>query len=153
MKVVLVQNVEKFGKKGEVIEVSPGYGVNYLIPRGLAVKATPEAIQTAKMIAIKKKEKKEQIEEKVASLGKKIDRKTFQIKVKASKSGRLYASLTKAEVTDSLKKQWGLEGTGSEIFVDLAQPIRDAGRYPLTVSVSSGGEKKDHEIILSVIAE
>jgi large subunit ribosomal protein L9 len=153
MKVVLIKDVEKVGKRGDVVEVSTGYGVNFLVPQGLAMNATVDAIHTAQMASLQKKTKKVEMETKVAALGSKIDKKTFQLKVKASKSGRLYGSLTKSEVTAVLTREWGLEGAGAEINVDLAQPIRDAGRYPLTVKVSTGAGEEPHDIILSVVAE
>jgi len=153
MKLVLLQDVEKLGKKGDVAEVSSGYGVNFLVPKGLAMVATPDAMNRARAASLQKKTKKAQLQAKIASIGTKIDKKTFQIKVKASKSGRLYASLSKVAVTEELKRQWGLEGNRAEVKVDIAQPIRDAGRYPLDVVVVSDTGEEKHEIILSVVAE
>lgn len=153
MKVVLVKDVEKIGNRGDVVEVATGYGVNGLIPKGFALKATVDAINRAKTASAQRKAKATKVQTQIASLGDKVDKKKLQIRVKASKSGRLYGSLAKPELTAIIAKEWGLEGSGAEVSVDLAQPIRDAGRYPLSVKVSTDATEKSHEIILSVVAE
>ncbi len=153
MKVILRSDVKGVGQRGTIVDVASGYGVNFLIPQGLAEAATPDSVNRAKALSQRKTDKQVETQSKVASLGKKIEKKTFLIKVKASKSGRLFGSLTKNEVVDSLRKEWGLQNTESEIKVDLAQPIRDAGRYPLSIEITTGSISEKHDIILSVVAQ
>ena len=87
MKVVLTQDVEKIGNKGEVVEVSRGYGVNYLMKKGFAVQATKEAIARAKTVKKQKKEKVAQAGGAVDQIAKKIANKKVQIEANASQGG------------------------------------------------------------------
>jgi large subunit ribosomal protein L9 len=153
MKVVLIKDVAKLGQKGEVAEVSKGYGVNYLIPQGLAEPGTRDAIQKARIASKQKKEKKEEAQEKVSSIANKVNKKKVQIEANGAKGGRLYASLSAHEVSDMLAKKWGVNKETIEIDVSLAQPIKEAGKYPLDVSISGGEEKRQVEIVISVVIE
>lgn len=153
MELVLVRDVEKLGKKGDVVDVSKGYGVNYLVAKGFGVSATKEAIRQAKAASVQKKEQQEELGGKVEHLAKEIAGKSFQVKAKATKGGRLYGSLDAVEVIGQLEKVWKIKGTGIHVEIDLAQPIRETGRYPLEVTISSDDRSEKVEIILTVILE
>ena len=153
MEVVLLKDVEKLGKRGEVVEVTKGYGVNYLVAKGLAVSATKEAIKQAQAASQRKQEKEEELGEKVAKLTRSIDGKPYKVKAKATKGGRLYGSLDAAEITKQLKNQWKVHGSDISIEIELAQPVRETGRYPIDVTISSSDRSEKVEIILTVILE
>lgn len=153
MKVVLTQDVEKIGKKGEVVEVARGYGVNYLINNGLGLQATKEAIARAKVISKRKKEKAVEAESSVEQIARKFENNKVQITANASKGGTLYGSLSADDVRKHLEKVWKLDGKDVEVGVDLAQPIKDTGKYPLEVKLTAGGVEKKIDIILTVVLE
>ena len=153
MKVVLIQDVAKIGLRGDIAEVSSGYAVNFLIPRKLADAATEESIRRAKIQKREKKEKKEELGGYIESLSKRVRGKEFQIKVAASKGGRLYGSMSGEDVASALKKVWDIKRQELEVFVDLAQPIRDSGKYPLDGILSGGEVKRTVELVVSVVVE
>jgi large subunit ribosomal protein L9 len=153
MKVVLMSDVPNTGKRGSVVEVSKGYGVNYLIPRGLAKIATDEAIAKAKAATKHKKEKIAETGSFLDHLARKISKKKFQIIANASKGGTLYGSLSSRDVSSELAKLWGADERNVDVMVDLAQPIKETGKYPIDVVLKGGGVEKKVEIILSVVLE
>jgi large subunit ribosomal protein L9 len=153
MKVVLLKDVAKTGRKGDVVEVSNGYGVNHLIPKGLAAIATKDAINKAKLADKQKKEIKKEAGGFIDQLAERVDGKKFQISVKASKGGRLYGSLDAKEVSKGLEKQWKVDEGQVSLMVGLAQPIRDTGKYPLEVEISSEDHKRKVDIVLAIVLE
>lgn len=153
MRVVLAQDYENLGKKGDVVEVKDGYGMNFLVPKGIAMIATEEAIAIAQEKTKKRKERKEQMLGMVDSIAKTANKKTFEMKVKVSSGGRTYSAVGAEEVAGELGKQWNLDGSDVKIEIDLAQPIKELGKYPLDVTLSSADSKKKIEIVLQVVEE
>lgn len=153
MKVVLLKDVKNVGKKGEVVNVSSGYGVNYLIPEGFAEPATKDNVQRAKQKTKERKERKEMQSGMVQNLSNKVRGKKFQIKTEANKSGRLYGSLDRAEIEKELAKVWKITDKGVELEADLAQPVRDTGKYPLDVVISGAGQKEKVAVVLSIVGD
>ena len=104
MKVVLRQDVPKLGESGSIQDVKPGYGRNYLIPQGLAVLATPGEVKTAEHNAAVKARKVVRQEQLLQDLADKISGKRLEFTVRAGEGGRLYGSITSAEIADELAK-------------------------------------------------
>ena len=100
MKVILLEDVRGSGKSGDVVNVSDGYARNMLIPRGLAVEATPQNVKQLE----KKKEAiaKKFAEDKAAALEmkKKLEEITVEVKTKAGKSGKVFGSVTSADIAE-----------------------------------------------------
>lgn len=153
MKVLLTQDVDKVGKKGEVVEVARGYGVNFLVNKGLGTQATEEAIAQAKAVSKRKEAKEIETEGSLDQLVKKVANQKVQITANASKGGKLYGSLSGEEVQEHLQKVWKLASKDIEVCVDLAQPIKDTGKYPLEVKLAGGGIEREVDIILTVVLE
>lgn len=105
MKVILKKNVKGTGKAGDVVEVSEGYGRNFLIRQGLAEMATSGKLSAHKHI--KKTKKKKNVENKKDALEKKekIESISVNIKTKAGENGRLFGSITKKDIIEKLKKE------------------------------------------------
>ncbi len=118
MKVILEKNVKGLGNKGEVVETSDGHARNYLIPKGLARKATDSNLHDLKQKekAKTRKEKKELAEAKKKA--KKISDKTYEISVKAGEQGRLFGSVTSENIADKIEAETGIEIDKRNIELD-----------------------------------
>ena len=134
MNIVLKQDVENLGNKGDVIKVKAGYGLNYLIPAGLAVVATEGAIRDVnemkRLIALKQ----QQNESAAKELAETIEATTLTIAVKTGEEGRLHGTVTTPQVSNALAEK--------NIIVDrkvisLNSEISALGEYTATVSLSS----------------
>ena len=134
MNIVLKQDVENLGNKGDVIKVKAGYGLNYLIPAGLAVVATEGAIRDVnemkRLIALKQ----QQNESAAKELAETIEATTLTIAVKTGEEGRLHGTVTTQQVSNALAEK--------NIIVDrkvisLNSEISALGEYTATVSLSS----------------
>ena len=127
MKVILLQDVKGKGKKGQMLEVSDGYARNYMLPRKIAMEATPDAINTMRMNdkAALERQTKERAE--ALEISKKM--KTMQITVlaKGGGAGRLFGSVTNQEIADALKAQAGITLDKRKIVTD--EPIKNVGLY------------------------
>ena len=136
MKVILLQDVKGKGKKGQMLEVSDGYARNFMLPRKLAVEATPDAINTMKM---NDKATQERIaREKAAAMetAKKLRAMTLVVKAKGGGAGKLFGSVTNQEIADALKANAGI--TLDKRKLVIAEPIKNVGTY--TVQCKLGYE-------------
>jgi len=117
MKVLLIKDVKSLGKAGEVKEVKPGYGQNFLVAKGLAKSATPEVLEAWE---IEKQQIKEQEEQEIAqakALKEKIESSQFTIKHKVGANGHLIGSVTNKEIAEELQN-FGIELDKKNIHLD-----------------------------------
>ena len=135
MKVILQQDVKGQGKKGQLVEVSDGYGRNFLLPRKLAVEATAENINTMKMQD--KAKQARAAEEKAAAEAAAERLKSCQVKIRAraGQGGRLFGSITSREISDELKAQHGIDVNKSKIV--LSEPIKSFGSFEVKCKLGS----------------
>ncbi len=127
MKVILSQDVKGQGKKGEMINVSDGYARNYLLPRGLAVAATSDNINTMRQ---KEKAKAAQLEKdkaKAAEVAAELDNHVVKISARAGANGKLFGSITSKEISDALAEQAGIVIEKNRIL--QTEPIKSFGSY------------------------
>lgn len=136
MKVILLQDVNKVGKKGEIVKVADGYGQNYLIKKNLAVLATAHG----KEIVEKKKEEERQLdaENKNKALKLKEDLKdmTLEFKVASGKDGKLFGSISTKSVVEEFYKVYGIK-LDKRKFID-ARPIQALGYTKLKIELYKG---------------
>ena len=135
MKVILQQDVKGQGKKGQMVEVSDGYGRNFLLPRKLAVEATAENLNTMKMQD--KAKQARAAEEKAAAEAAAERLKSCQVKIKAraGQGGKLFGSITSREISDELKAQHGVDVNKSKIV--LSEPIKSFGSFEVKCRLGS----------------
>ena len=109
MKVILLADVKKVGKKGETVTVSDGYGANFLIPRGLA-KLSTEATQKelARDNAAEEARQKE-LKASAEEVAKRLEHIEIKVQAKAGSDGRMFGSISTKEIVEATQKQWGLE--------------------------------------------
>lgn len=140
MKVILLTDVKGSGKKDEIINVSDGYARNFLFPKKMAVEATPGAmkeIERKRAAAdAREAERRAQAEAKAAQLKNKV----INLTVKCGEKGRLYGSITTAEIAAELEKQHGVQVDKRKI--DLPEAIRTVGDVQVEVRLYTGVSTK-----------
>ena len=109
MRVILLEDVKKVGKKGSVVDVSDGYGANFLIPKKLAVLATKTSLEIKKTQDDNKAKEEEIKKENAIILKDKIKELTVEIKVGTGKEGKLFGAISSKEIVEEYKKQHNIE--------------------------------------------
>jgi large subunit ribosomal protein L9 len=138
MKVLLTQDVEKLGSVGEVKEVSGGYGRNYLLPKGLAVVATKGQVKQAEERLAAQQKRLQAARKDAEALAARIGGQTLRFTARVGELDRLYGSITSADIAEKLKTQTGVEIDRRKI--DLDEPIKRIGIYPIKVQLVAGLE-------------
>ena len=105
MKVILQQDVKNLGKKGDIVEVSEGYGRNFLLPRKAAVPATSQNLNVANAQAGSKARKEAMAADEAKLMAKQLEKVEVKIPVRIGDGGKLFGSVTGKDVSDALKKQ------------------------------------------------
>ena len=131
MKIILLNNVPKLGQKYDIKNVSDGYALNLLIPRGLAIAATPEALKKAEAQRAKLEGEKKVSEELMSENLKRLDGMTLTIVGKANDKGHLFAGLHRDEIAKELNSQMQIQIDPSSI--QLEHPIKEVGEYDIEV--------------------
>ena len=129
MKVILLQDVKGKGKKGQMLEVSDGYARNFMLPKKLAIEATPDAINTMRMNDKATQERIAREKAEALATSKKLREMTVVVKAKGGGAGRLFGSVTNAEVAAALEKQ-GVKLDKRKIV--LNETIKNVGTYTAT---------------------
>lgn len=125
MKVILLKDDKNLGKKGEIVEAKTGYARNFLIPRKVAVEATPENLEEWKKNKAEEEKLEKENRAKANEVKKKIEEITLTIKAKAGEGGRLFGAITSADIAKNLKSEHKIEVDKKKI--DLAENIKESG--------------------------
>ena len=136
MKVILLQDVKGKGKKGQMLEVSDGYARNFMLPKKMAIEATPDAINTMRMNDKAAAEKAARERAEALETSKKLREMTITVTAKGGGNGRLFGSITNQEIADALKAKTGIAMDKRKIVI--ADPIKNVGTY--TVQCKLGYE-------------
>jgi large subunit ribosomal protein L9 len=126
MKVLLLKDVYKLGRAGDVKKVADGYGRNFLLRQGMATLATPGALKQAEKIKVEATKQRAALNNEMSSVAEVINGLSFSFASKAGETGKLYGSITAQNVADALKARTGVEIKRQQI--DL-QPIRNLGEH------------------------
>ena len=129
MKIILLQDVKGKGKKGQMIEVSDGYARNFMLPKKLAIEATPDAINTMKMNDKATQERIAREKAEALEISKKLRAMTLVVKAKGAGAGRLFGAVTNAEIASAQEKQ-GVKLDKRKI--GLGETIKNVGTYTAT---------------------
>lgn len=136
MKVVLLQDVKSIGKRGELVNVSDGYARNFLLPRKLAKEANAQAMNELKNAEAAKEYKIKTETEKAQSSADALSGKTVKIYAKAGQGGKIFGSVTAKELSEEIKKQYGIEVEKRKIV--LEGDIKAFGSYNFDVKFYNG---------------
>jgi large subunit ribosomal protein L9 len=131
MKIILANDVESLGKKGDVVVVKDGYARNYLVPKGLAFMATKGAVRQAEVMRRAREEAerkaRDEAQERVAG----FEASPVYISARSGEEGRLFGSVTSSDVARAVEEQLGHSVDRRDIR--LEEPIRSLGSHPVTV--------------------
>lgn len=136
MKVILLDNVEGVGNRGETQDVRDGFGRNFLIPRGLALPATSgniKKLEERARVIIQRNEKNVKTAEAIKA---RLEEATLTIKKKAGVDGKLFGSVTPMEIAESIKKALDIDIDKRDIR--LAEPVKMVGAYEVDIHLEKG---------------
>ena len=129
MKVILLQDVKGKGKKRQMLEVSDGYARNFMLPKKLAIEATTDAINTMRMNDKATQERIAREKAEALAVAGKLREMTLTVTAKGGGAGRLFGSVTNAEIADALAKN-GIKLDKRKIVI--SDPIKSVGTYTVT---------------------
>jgi large subunit ribosomal protein L9 len=147
MKVVFLQNVEGSGRIGEIKEVADGFARNFLLPRRLAAPATPDAVKRAEALAAAEARRQAELDEEARTLAEKLTA-PIVITVRAGEQGRLYGSVTAADIAEEASKLAGQE-VDRHLMV-LEEPIKEVGTYEIPLRLTHNVEAM---VMVEVVGE
>ncbi|MBE8951322.1 MAG: 50S ribosomal protein L9 [Quinella sp. 3Q1] len=133
MKVILQADVKKVGAKGDVVEVSDGYGRNYLLPRKLAIEANAANLNSAKVNAENKARRARQEADEAKLLGAQLEKISVKIPVRVGKDGKLFGSVGGSDVAKALKENHSLNVDKRKISVQ--GDVTGAGVYEAIIKL------------------
>lgn len=131
MKVVLLQDVKKLGKRGDVIEAADGYARNVLIKRGLAVEGTQANLNTAAQRKESKAFKSQVAADEAIVMASQLKKVKAEIKVHVGEDGRIFGSVTAKDISETLETKYGFKLDKKNI--KIKEPIKQVGNYEVEV--------------------
>lgn len=148
MKIVLREDVDNLGRKGDMLEVADGYARNYLVPRGLALKASKGIVKQAE--SMRRSREVREVRDRAAAeeVAAKISGARIEVTARAGEGGKLFGSVTSSDIADAVLAQSGVEIDRRKI--DLVEPLKELGPAELTVRLHSGVDATIHvEVVAS----
>jgi large subunit ribosomal protein L9 len=140
MEVLLLEDVAQLGKAGDVKRVADGYARNFLLPRNLAVMATPGAIKQAKLHRQAEAQHQAKALSEAQALAQRLDGLSVTFKARAGESDRLYGSITNVNIAEALEEQIAQEVDRRKIELD--EPLKELGTHAVTIRLAPGAEAK-----------
>ena len=138
MKVILLADVKKVGKKGETIEVSDGYGANFLIPRGLAKPSTSSTQRELARDNAAEEARQKELKAEAEAVAKRLESIEVLFKTKVGKDGRMFGSISSKEIAQGLESQWDIK-IDKRKFIDK-YPVNALGYARLRIELYKGSE-------------
>jgi large subunit ribosomal protein L9 len=133
MKVLLLKDVFKLGRAGDVKRVADGYGRNYLLPQGLAVLATPGAMKQVDRIKTQATVQRNALNEELGEVAEQLNGTVLSFTARASETGKLYGSITTQMIADSISEKTGVEVNKRQVFT---QPLRALGEHSVQIRLT-----------------
>jgi large subunit ribosomal protein L9 len=134
MKVVFIEDVPDVARAGEVKEVSAGYGRNFLLPRGLAVLATPGALKKVESLRQAEARRQAQSDEEAQAIAEVLNDFSLTLKARAGSRGRLYGAITSSVIAQEIETQTGCQVNKRKI--QLEEPIHQLGEYEVAIKLT-----------------
>lgn len=135
MKVILVRDIEKLGKKGEVKDLSEGYVRNYLLPKKLVMLYTKENVEYVKNLEKIEMKRKKNEQDLLSEMRRKLEEKSITIPVQLGKDNKFFGSITKEDIVKYVEKETGVKI--DKHHIKLEETIKDIGVFPVEVKLVS----------------
>ena len=133
MKIILLVDEKKLGKKGDIIEASEGYAKNYIIPKKIGVEATPKNLNDLKLHKANEEKKAKELLEQAQALAKDLEDKPVVVKIKAGEGGKVFGSVSTKEIAAAVEEQHGIEIDKKKI--QLAENLKNFGTYEVVLKL------------------
>jgi large subunit ribosomal protein L9 len=135
VKIILTSEVHNLGQAGDVKTVATGYARNYLLPKGLAIKATASALKEFERQRVAKARREERLASRAEALAQRLSEVTLIFEAKASEKGRLFGSITTADIAAALEREIGEKFDRRKHI--LSEPLRHVGEHVVSVRLTS----------------
>lgn len=133
MKIILLQDEKKLGKKGEIIEASEGYARNYIIPKKIGVEATSKNMNDLKLQKSNEEKMAQEILDAAKALAAVLESKQVTVKIKAGEGGRAFGSVSSKEIAAACKEQHDIEIDKKKIL--LPESLKNFGSYEVGIKL------------------
>ena len=131
MKVVLRDDVDTLGQKGDIVDVADGYARNFLVPRGLAIRAQSGVVRQAEAMRRNRSAREQRDREAAQTLADRLVGKTLSVPARAGEGGKLFGSITAADIVAAVQQQLGVELDRRRLGLD--EPLKELGTVELPV--------------------
>lgn len=133
MQVILLQDVNKLGKKGDVVKINDGYARNFILPKKLGLEATEKNLKDLAIQKAEEEKRQQEIYAEAVALGKELESKKVTLQIKGGEGGKTFGSITAKEISQGLKDQTGIEIDKKKLV--LADAIKTAGAFKVGVKL------------------
>lgn len=133
MKIILLQDEKKLGKKGDIIEASEGYARNYIIPKKIGVEATSKNMNDLKLQKANEEKKAQEQLDAAKALAEVLGQKQVVVKIKAGEGGRAFGSVSSKEIATACKEQHNIEIDKKKI--QLPESLKNFGAYEVNIKL------------------
>ena len=133
MKIILLQDEKKLGKKGDIIEASEGYARNYILPKKIGVEASSKNLNDLKLHKANEEKVAQENLDAAKALATELETKQVELKIKAGEGGRTFGSVSSKEIATACKEQHGIEIDKKKI--QLPESLKNFGSYEVTVKL------------------
>ena len=146
MQVILKQDVEKIGQRGDIVDVSRGYVRNFLVPRGLAEVATPAKMEEAQRRMAEAEERNRRMAERASEIAETLNKSVITIEARTGEDERLFGSITPANIVSAIEKARGIRLDRRRVKLD--EPIRALGTHQVPIQVHGDVEASVKVIVV-----
>jgi len=146
MQVILKQDVEKIGRRGDVVDVSRGYVRNFLVPRDLAEVATPSRMEEVRREMAEAEERAQRMAERAGEIAETLNKSVITIEARTGEDERLFGSVTAANIASAIEKARGIRIDRRR--VKLTEPIRSLGTHQVPVQIHGDVEASVKVIVV-----
>lgn len=131
-KLILLEDIINYGRKGDLVAVAPGYARNFLLPKNKALLASQTSLSLREKLQKERKEQQEKDRKASLELAKTLEKKEFTTTVKVDPAGHMYGSITAVDIVEILKKE-GVTLTKKNVL--LSKPLKQIGTHPLMLNL------------------
>jgi large subunit ribosomal protein L9 len=147
MRIVLRDDVDNLGRKGDLVDVADGYARNFLVPKGLAIKATPGAQKQADAMRRSRDAQELRTREAADAFAQRLAGATIEVKARAGEGGRLFGSVTSSDIADAVQAQLGIEIDRRRL--DLDEPLKELGAVDVRLRIHADVDATIHVAVVA----